>query len=63
MPWSLNDDSTGDVIDTGTEAEMKARYHAAIRSGEVAEMNAFIEDDAGDRQYAWNRHRQCWDEL
>lgn len=51
--WQLWNDATGEVLDSGTEAEMKARYHEAIAKGELAESDAFLEDEAGD-QYAWN---------
>lgn len=64
MMFELWDDAKGEVIFTGTEDAVKARYMEELDRNVIAEMNLFIEAPDGS-QYAWNRNINPpdWEEI
>lgn len=59
--WSLWRDSTGKVLQVGSEQEIKVAY---LRKEAMEETRGdlFIEDPDGE-QFAWNQHTEEWDRL
>jgi hypothetical protein len=63
--WTLHDDSKpwpDDTLMQGPETVIKALYYEVLRTGQVAEADAYIEDPNGN-QFAWNRHTLEWNAL
>lgn len=62
--WQLWDDRKGEVVDSGTEDQMKYRYMIELEKGDIAEMDLFVEAPDGT-QYAYNRNvtPPRWDEI
>jgi len=63
--WTLHDDSKpypNDTIDSGPETVIKAKYHRAVFTSQIAPANAYIEDPEGN-QFEWNNGTSKWVEL